>query len=330
MTAPPRVDRATQEQLARYESLILLATSIAQRTSGEPTVMQRHLVAAGLIRAELPDSLVAALHCDGTELRLRLRSAVADCVPSDRLQAWESVLGLSQLESPFTSDHVPVVWRRGDPLAPRLPDQLNFDVYVTMLATMIARESTAMPVSIGLFGEWGSGKSYFMELLRQKVEELTGEPGPYLRDIVPIAFNAWSYADTNLWASLAADSSSNWARQKSTRTSPAVLRFRSRSRRIIRFAQYSCWSAIPRRSVRRRRATAAKAVLDRETKTRMFNVKLITAVAADAAVQAKLVELGEKLGFGTEGQERALKIATDVQGITDDLTATRRVLAQRS
>ena len=67
-------------------------------------------------------------------------------------------------------------------------DQLNLDVYVTMLANMIARESTAMPVSIGLFGEWGSG--VIMQLLRQKVDTLAAGGGPYLSEIVPITFNA--------------------------------------------------------------------------------------------------------------------------------------------
>ena len=44
-----------------------------------------------------------------------------------------------------------------------------------------------MPVSIGLFGEWGSGKSYFMELVRQKVAELAAgaaadDESPYCGD----------------------------------------------------------------------------------------------------------------------------------------------------
>ena len=61
-----------------------------------------------------------------------------------------------------------------------------------------------MPLSIGLFGEWGSGKSYFMGLLRGQVKTLADSGSAvYCENIHPIGFNAWHYADTNLWASLA-------------------------------------------------------------------------------------------------------------------------------
>ena len=50
----------------------------------------------------------------------------------------------------------------------------------------------------------GFGKSYFMGLLRQQISELAEAPGQlYHKHIEQIGFNAWHYADTNLWASLA-------------------------------------------------------------------------------------------------------------------------------
>ena len=58
-----------------------------------------------------------------------------------------------------------------------------------------------LPLSIGLFGAWGSGKSYFMGLLRSEIDSRCGSPG-YVRDVVHVGFNAWRYADSNLWASL--------------------------------------------------------------------------------------------------------------------------------
>jgi KAP family P-loop domain/Trypsin-like peptidase domain len=82
-------------------------------------------------------------------------------------------------------------------------DDLGMSTYVGMLATVIARHETPLPLSIGLFGEWGSGKSYFMGLLRERVKTLAASENPeYYHDIVQIGFNAWSYADSNLWASL--------------------------------------------------------------------------------------------------------------------------------
>lgn len=80
-------------------------------------------------------------------------------------------------------------------------DRLGVRDDVKMLASLIADAATPMPLSIGLFGEWGSGKSTFMGLLRGQVDELQGKPG-YHADIHQIGFNAWHYADTNLWASL--------------------------------------------------------------------------------------------------------------------------------
>jgi hypothetical protein len=53
-----------------------------------------------------------------------------------------------------------------------LEDNLQMQTYVDMLATLMAAFGTPLPLSIGLFGEWGSGKSYFMALLGQSVEQL--------------------------------------------------------------------------------------------------------------------------------------------------------------
>ena len=220
--------------------------------------------------------------------------------------------------------------RLGDPLAQPLSDQLNFDAYVTMLATMIARESTAMPVSIGLFGEWGSGKSYFMELLRQKVETLATGEGPYLREIVPITFNAWSYADTNLWASLAAEFFEQLGAPEVDPNDErrAAIQESLRKKNQVREELTLIREKAEERTTEARNSYAT-AVLDRENKTRTFNIRLISAVAADQTVQGKLAQLSDRLGFAKENRERTLQIATDVQSISDDLVATRRVLAQR-
>jgi KAP family P-loop domain len=85
---------------------------------------------------------------------------------------------------------------------PREKDDLGVSSYVSMLATAVAAKDTRLPLSIGLFGEWGSGKSYFMGLLRSQVAALNGSGDAYCAGIEQIGFNAWTYADTNLWASL--------------------------------------------------------------------------------------------------------------------------------
>ncbi|WP_018686163.1 P-loop NTPase fold protein [Actinokineospora enzanensis] len=80
-------------------------------------------------------------------------------------------------------------------------DMLDVSPYAAMLASVIADARTPVPLSIGVFGEWGAGKSYFMGLLRGRIRERTGAEGNCGR-IVHIGFNAWHYADADLWASL--------------------------------------------------------------------------------------------------------------------------------
>lgn len=84
-----------------------------------------------------------------------------------------------------------------------LDDSLKVGSYAGHLAQLIAAKDTLMPLSIGLFGPWGSGKSHFIDLLDQQLEAITKSPGTaFHRDIVPIRFNAWHYLDTSLWANL--------------------------------------------------------------------------------------------------------------------------------
>lgn len=70
-------------------------------------------------------------------------------------------------------------------------------------ARLIAARQTQLPLSIGIFGHWGSGKTFFLNDVRREVERLTQtENAGYLRNIVAIEFNAWHYMEANIWASL--------------------------------------------------------------------------------------------------------------------------------
>jgi hypothetical protein len=76
----------------------------------------------------------------------------------------------------------------------------------TLTAVMLARE-VKPPLAIGLFGDWGSGKSYFMQSMKAATKHIadTAKNTPnskFCSEVVSVEFNAWHYADTNLWASL--------------------------------------------------------------------------------------------------------------------------------
>ncbi|HEU4768325.1 MAG TPA: P-loop NTPase fold protein [Pyrinomonadaceae bacterium] len=87
-----------------------------------------------------------------------------------------------------------------------LDDALGVNVYAGHLAQLIAAKDTFMPLSIGLFGSWGAGKSYFMDLLDEQLRNITKQPGQvFHQQIVQIKFNAWHYLDTNLWANLVSE-----------------------------------------------------------------------------------------------------------------------------
>jgi hypothetical protein len=83
---------------------------------------------------------------------------------------------------------------------PDLPtdeDKLGFDRFAIPLAKSIAAAAAdrrATPWTIGVYGEWGSGKTTFLKL----VEKALRKGGVH-----PIWFNAWRYLrEDNLWAAL--------------------------------------------------------------------------------------------------------------------------------
>lgn len=84
-------------------------------------------------------------------------------------------------------------------------DLLDIGKEVTAFAHLVATRNVSPPLSIGLFGEWGSGKTYFMDRVYQEINRLTGLQSldkVFHMNIVQIRFNAWHYIETNLWASL--------------------------------------------------------------------------------------------------------------------------------
>ncbi len=89
-------------------------------------------------------------------------------------------------------------------------DYFEIDKDVTAFAKVIASASFKPPLAIALFGKWGMGKSFFMNKLHEKIEdfsksETNNESPTYVKGIAQIHFNAWSYIDHNLFASLVAE-----------------------------------------------------------------------------------------------------------------------------
>ena len=86
-------------------------------------------------------------------------------------------------------------------------DYLDIREDVQTLTAVILAIEVNPPLAIGLFGDWGSGKSYFMQSMKAAVKAFTDKAknlpdSKFCSRVVSIEFNAWHYADTNLWASL--------------------------------------------------------------------------------------------------------------------------------
>lgn len=100
-----------------------------------------------------------------------------------------------------------------NPTGEAADDCLDLNSTVNALAQLIVSPQLDGNLSLGVFGNWGSGKSFFMRRLRGAISELTGvaraeakvrptDTPPYWPNIVQVEFNAWHYIDANLWASL--------------------------------------------------------------------------------------------------------------------------------
>ena len=140
--------------------------------------------------AHLDDEFAAQLEAGGVVAALR--SEVTVHIHAHRLAAHAG-----DLEGGVSREYVDPT--KGISLA---EDRLGAATYVSMLANVICDPDTPTPLSVGLFGEWGSGK-LVMGFLRGQIDEITCfEDERYLHDIRQISFNAWHYADSNLWASL--------------------------------------------------------------------------------------------------------------------------------
>lgn len=95
-------------------------------------------------------------------------------------------------------------------------DLLGLDREVEVMGSVIAARDVEPPVSIGLFGDWGTGKTFFMKQVESWISRMTSQarkaasdpsaaPSAYCTNIVQLWFNAWHYIDANLWASLTAE-----------------------------------------------------------------------------------------------------------------------------
>lgn len=84
-------------------------------------------------------------------------------------------------------------------------DYLDIDKDVNAFAKVMSAKSFCPPLAIALLGKWGSGKSFFMRKLKERIQYLSQNntsQEAYCNGIAHVHFNAWSYMDSSLWAGM--------------------------------------------------------------------------------------------------------------------------------
>ncbi|MEX2282766.1 MAG: P-loop NTPase fold protein [Gemmatimonadota bacterium] len=178
-----------------------VAAELADRTTGQSRVHTRHLLAALLLEEGEVFSVIDQLGLEPALLRDRMLGFMLGWGDDDA--EWERILtptapGLQRLVTYHADD------AKGS-------DLIGIGREVVAMATLITARDVRPPLSIGLFGEWGSGKTFFMRQLRTAIATLSSEARkcpkmqreiPFYKRVVQIEFNAWHYVEGNLWASL--------------------------------------------------------------------------------------------------------------------------------
>lgn len=201
-------------------------------------ISARHLLAALLVYQPDDETSGATARLerlvDIQRLRERFFGFIVDSLPDDDHQAWRTVLGLVEEAGEKTEEGAQDILLSGtEGAATEAAPGVNADLHarlagfltdywygedllditpdVNALASLVAAWSVEPPLSIGLFGDWGSGKTHFMRQMKARVALLSRRARAskkpqnkigYYKNIVQIEFNAWHYIEGNLWASL--------------------------------------------------------------------------------------------------------------------------------
>ncbi len=86
--------------------------------------------------------------------------------------------------------------------APADEDLLSFAPYAQTLADIVADPTTETPLVIGVFGDWGSGKTSLMRMIERRIEERPADKRTAF-PVQPLWFNAWMYSrEEALWRAM--------------------------------------------------------------------------------------------------------------------------------
>ncbi len=205
--------------MVKRNVLLLLAEArrIAIKTTGKELIMPRHLMGAILqgvvepIQKYVTEKILGPLSLQLSEVRDNYVELVAGYWPDDNQNAWKALINEELVSASTEEVFSPLLTKIDSDTADEAShDLLNIDDDAIAIAKILCARDAAPPLAFGLFGEWGSGKTFFMHRIHRHVESLTSRVADsaaethraYQSKVAQIWFNAWNYQDGKLWASL--------------------------------------------------------------------------------------------------------------------------------
>ncbi len=214
-------------------------------------------------------------------------------------------------------------------------DQLGITPDVDAFSKVIASRNIEPPLCIGLFGDWGSGKSFFMNKMwdritylskNAKAYEKAGNPTSYCSSVVQINFNAWHYVDADLWASLIShifDNLANFiAQEERSAKQAALFKELQSAKQLLDEAREAKEQAENERDLAQQELE--KVQRNREEKSIDLN-RMRTELFQKALNSSENTEVKEALNgvSNTLGIHSAIETAEDVQKIIQEFSSVK-------
>ncbi|TWC17782.1 MULTISPECIES: P-loop NTPase fold protein [unclassified Pseudomonas] len=207
-----------------------------------------------------------------------------------------------------------------DPWSASLEDKIGvMDEAAAMAA--LAMRTAEPPLAVGIFGNWGTGKSFFMRMIHRQIQEQD-----HLKETVLIRFNAWHFVDSNLWASLVDHiftELDQWVRKI-----PIAEARRRTSEQLfdnLATAQELALEAVER-LVRRRKVqkVATQRLADAERNASLFWVSVIGTLKGQGQWQ-KVESAAQSLGLGPIVDD-ARRLKETIDGLSQEHTRSRIIM----
>ncbi|XP_066270711.1 uncharacterized protein [Branchiostoma lanceolatum] len=166
-------ERVVEEPL---RGLVSMARSASHSSTGRPRVREAH--------SSTGSPRVREAHSSAGSPRVRVTSTpigsgdtepITDCreggnnaPPKVTFSTEAPSSGSSQALSPLRWDtHLPSAARAGDPL--------GYCIYARSIAEIVTDKNTEMPLTVGIYGGWGMGKTYLLGKMKETVDKIIEE-----------------------------------------------------------------------------------------------------------------------------------------------------------